>query len=264
MEMRVLVIFGALLSLSSNGVASIHTADLGELELAVWQVRSDFHMLTVMKGDQIYDSSLEDSIARGRKALSRLERGAENGEEQQLITKLRGEWTNFEEAASSNTIVEHGYTDAYTILDVNEIPIVMLEQKAAFEGGVGGNFDDIYGLAAFLQRLSSEYLNLAADPTGGAAIGTDEGRLDFKEAVPQFESMLAAAKERHAGDEAMVRALESVSLKWGFVRQSMINFSENAVPYLVYRYTSQMVDTLDQATKLASTEVEKPTLGPVD
>ena len=44
----------------------------------------------------------------------------------------------------------------------------------------------------------------------------------------------------------------------------MVKFYENAVPFLIYRYTRQMVETMDQAISLASTEVENPTFGPVD
>lgn len=62
----------------------------------------------------------------------------------------------------------------------------------------------------------------------------------------------------------MSRALNQVGLKWTFIRESMVKFYENAVPFLVYRYTKQMVDTLDQSINLASTEVEMPTFGPVE
>ncbi len=49
-----------------------------------------------------------------------------------------------------------------------------------------------------------------------------------------------------------------------FIRESMVKFYENAVPYLIYRYTNQMVDTMSQAISLASTDVEKPSFGPVE
>ena len=62
----------------------------------------------------------------------------------------------------------------------------------------------------------------------------------------------------------MARALNQVGLKWQFIRESMVKFYENAVPFLIYRYTKQMVETMDQAISLASTDVEKPTFGPVE
>ena len=103
---------------------------------------------------------------------------------------------------------------------------------------------------------------MAADPAGGMAAGSDEGRLDFKKSVPEFERMLKAAQSQYADDEAMTRALDQVAVKWKFIRQSMVKFYENAVPFLIYRYTKQMVDTLEQAISLASTDMAKPTFGP--
>ena len=42
----------------------------------------------------------------------------------------------------------------------------------------------------------------------------------------------------------MARALNQVGLKWQFIRESMVKFYENAVPFLIYRYTKQMVETM--------------------
>ncbi|MGB2247911.1 MAG: hypothetical protein ACPH3N_09580 [Alcanivorax sediminis] len=264
MAMRLLGCLVSLAILPLNGMAAITNADLEEFELGLWRVRSDFHMLTIMTGGQTYAADLESSIDKARRTLKRIESDAEGSEERKLAVELNSEWKNFEKAASSNTMAEQGYTDTYTIQDVNEIPALMLEKMDGFKSGIPGNYDDVHELAAFLQRMTSEYLNLAADPSGGMAAGTDEGRLEFKDAVPRFESMLASAKKKHSGDEAMSRALAQVGLKWTFIRESMVKFYENAVPFLVYRYTKQMVDTLDQAVNLASTEVEKPTFGPVE
>lgn len=264
MAMRLLGGLVALAILPLNGMAAITNADLEEFEMGLWRVRADFHMLTIMTGGETYAADLDSSIDRARRALKNIEADAEGGEERKLAVELGKEWKNFEKAASSNTMAEQGYTDTYTIQDVNELPAVMLEKMDAFEGGLTGKYDDVRELAAYLQRMSSEYLNLSADPSGGMAAGTDEGRLEFKDAVPRFESMLAAARKNHASDDAMSRALGQVALKWTFIRESMVKFYENAVPFLVYRYTRQMVETLDQAINLASTEVEKPTFGPVE
>ena len=264
MAMRLLGCVVALAIFPLTGMAAISNADLEEFELGLWRVRADFHMLTIMTGGKKYASDLESSIDQARRVLKRIEADAEGNEERKLAVELNNEWDFFEKAASANTMAEQGYTDTYTIQDVNQIPAVMLEKMDAYEGAVEGNYDDVREMAAYLQRMTSEYLNLAADPSGGMAAGTDEGRLEFKDAVPRFESMLAATRKNHSGDEAMSRALAQVSLKWQFIRESMVKFYENAVPFLVYRYTKQMVDTMDQAINLASTDVEKPTFGPVE
>lgn len=264
MGKRLLAGLLAIALLPGQGMAAITNADLEELELSLWKVRANFHMLTVMTGSDTYSSELNRTISRADQALSELEANAEGSEERQLVADLEKDWQVYMDAAKGNTMAEQGYTNAYTIKDVNELPAIMAEKMDAFENAASGKYDEIRELSAYLQRMTSEYLNVAADPAGGMAAGSDEGRLDFKNAVPQFEKMLKAAQKQYSGDEAMNRALDQVAVKWKFIRESMVKFYENAVPFLIYRYTKQMVDTLEQAISLASTDMAKPTFGPVE
>ncbi|MEQ3777497.1 MAG: hypothetical protein ABNH27_10335 [Alcanivorax sp.] len=260
-------LLGSLLAIAllpAQGMAAITNADLEEFELSLWKVRTNFHMLTVMAGSEIYASDLKRTISQSRQALSELRANAEGSEERQFVADLEKELTLYVDAARGNTMAEQGYTNAYIIKDVNELPAMMADKMDAFENATGGKYDEIRELSAYLQRMTSEYLNVAADPAGGMASGSDEGRLDFKNAVPEFEKMLEAAQKQYAGDEAMTRALNQVAVKWKFIRQSMVKFYENAVPFLIYRYTRQMVETMEQAISLASTDIAKPTFGPVE
>lgn len=262
MRVRLLGCLLVMSALPLQAMAAISTADLEDFQLSLWKIRADFHMLTVMVGNTEYSSDLNASIRQAQSELSRLDQSAETDAERQLIAELQKNWRPYQQAAKGNTMAEQGFTNAYTTRDVNELPALMSEQIQAFDGASSGDYDDIRELSAFLQRMTSEYLNLAADPAGGMASGTDEGRLEFKDAVPKFEEMLKQAKQAHGKDEAMVRALAQVNVKWKFIRESMVKFYENAVPFLIYRYTNQMVDTLEQAISLASTDVDKPTFGP--
>ena len=264
MRKRLLGCLIAMVLLPMQGFASISNAELEDFELALWKVRADFHMLTVMVGSKTYISNLDDAIAQAQSGIATLRQDAEGSEERALVNDLEENWGILKAAAQGNTMAEQGFTNAYTIQDVNEIPTAMAQRIESFTGATEGQYDDIRELSAYLQRMTSEYLNIAADPAGGMASGSDEGRIEFKDAVPEFERMLAAAKKNHANDEAISRALNQVGVKWMFIRESMVKFYENAVSYLIYRYTNQMVDTMSQAISLASTDVEKPSFGPVE
>lgn len=261
MRKRLLGCLIAMVLLPMQGFASISNAELEDFELALWKVRADFHMLTVMVGSKTYISNLDDAIAQAQSGIATLRQDAEGSEERALVNDLEENWGILKAAAP---MAEQGFTNAYTIQDVNEIPTAMAQRIESFTGATEGQYDDIRELSAYLQRMTSEYLNIAADPAGGMASGSDEGRIEFKDAVPEFERMLAAAKKNHADDEAISRALNQVGVKWMFIRESMVKFYENAVSYLIYRYTNQMVDTMSQAISLASTDVEKPSFGPVE
>ena len=78
-------------------------------------------------------------------------------------------------------MAEQGYTNAYVIKDVNELPAIMAEKMDTFGNASGGQYDEIRELSAYLQRMTSEYLNVAADPAGGMAAGFQKCRTGIRE-----------------------------------------------------------------------------------
>ncbi len=195
MRKRLLGCLIAMVLLPMQGVASISNAELENFESALWKVRADFHMLTVMAGSKTYISNLDDAIAQAQSVMTDLRNDAEGSEERALVDDLHKNWDILKGSAQSNTMAEQGFTNAYTIQDVNEMPTAMSLLIGSFSGATEGQYDDIRELSAYLQRMTSEYLNIAADPAGGMASGSDQGRIEFKDAVPEFERLLAAAKE---------------------------------------------------------------------
>ena len=80
--------------------------------------------------------------------------------------------------------------------------------------------------------------------------------------VPRRRTVPRLTPRRSTLHRNLNRTLEQAALKWGFIRSSMLKFGDDAVPFLVYRYTSQMTSSLQQAVELATSEVAKPTIGP--
>lgn len=241
----------ALLVLSPlAAAAAISQSDLQQLTLDVWRIRADFHMYTVMAGNREYASQLEESISRGEDTMDKLRDGAETDAEQQLVETLEEHWRVYRDKAQSNTVVELGYTDAYTIQDMLKAGVAINQTINEYQGAEEGKYADLIALGADLQQMASEYLYLAADPSGGMGTGTDTARLSFKEAVPAFDKELAALREKYKDDEPVVRTLRQVGLRWQFIRDSLVNFSENSVPFLVHRYSNEMTEELSLVTTL--------------
>lgn len=254
----------ALSMLPSIGLAAITNTDLEEFETHLWLLRADFHMITIMSGSSTYSDDLERSLSAAQETFSRLNANAEGAEERAFMESLAEDWELFSDSVASNTYAEQGYTNSYTKNDVNQLPALMEIKISEFTGAENAKYHDVRALSAFLMRMSSEYLNVAADPAGGMASGTGEGRIEFEDTVPEFERMLAEVRARYKDDESINRALDDVATKWGFIRESMVKFYENAVPFLVYRYTKQMADTIDQAVSFAGSDIQKPVIGGVE
>lgn len=239
--------------------AAISKVDLQQLTLDVWRIRTDFHMYTVMTGNRRYESGLQESISKGQDTLDRLLDSAETEAEQALVQKLEQHWQVYADKAGSNTVAELGYTDAYTIQDMLKAGVAINDAIANYQGsGQEDKYADLIALGADLQHMASEYLYLSADPSGGMAVGTDSARLSFKEAVPAFDDELAKLRQKYEDDKSVARTLRQVATRWQFIRDSLVNFSENSVPFLVHRYSHEMTEELALVTALAGDGDVKP------
>lgn len=238
-----------LLLITEMAQASFSRADLDRLALDVWRVRAAFHTLTVMQGAPEYVDLLDNMIADTEEVLDLLEDSVESDAEEQFISDVRALWDGYRELAMSNTVAEMGYTDRYTIEDLESGALKLYRLINGMRTDTSGRGEDLADLAVLLQRLTSEYMFISASADGGGAIGTgaEEGRVDFIKEVPAFDSKLQAARNTWKDDSAINRELRSVNAKWNFIRESLLKFYENAVPFLVHRYSEQMVDSLTRA-----------------
>jgi hypothetical protein len=208
----------------------------------------------VMQGANEYLQALEDMIADTDDVLDALESSVETDQEADFIEQVRESWSRYRSLAESNTVAEMGYTEHYTIVDLESEALALSRLIATRRGSVSGKGEDLAELAVLLQHLASEYMYVAGSPDGGSgAIGTgaEEGRLEFVRAVPEFENRLKAAQQAWRTNPDISRELRSVAAKWGFIRESLVKFYENSVPFIVHRYSVQMVGSLNNAADMA-------------
>lgn len=243
-----------LLLLSANAAAAIARIDLDQLALDIWQVRGAFHAHTAMQGDPRYLEQLDQVIADTEDVLAVIEESAESEDEQAFVDSVMERWEGYRELAGQNTFAELGYTDHYTITDLENAALHLSEVINERRKETSGKGEDLADLAVRLQRITSEYMFTASAADGGSgAIGTgaEEGRLEFVEEVPDFDARLKAAQQVWAGKPAISRELDSVASKWAFIRESLVKFYENSVPFVVHRYSTQMVESLNMAAEMA-------------
>ena len=243
-----------LLFVAGTASAALNRESLDQLALKVWKVRSAFHTYTVMQGDATYGERLEEVIAEADDLVASLNESAQAGDDQAFVEMVTDSWERYRGFAEGNTVADLGYTEHYTILDLeNEAQGLsqLINQQRAGEADKASSLAD---LAVRLQRITSEYMFTASSPDGGSgAIGTgaEEGRLEFVRAVPDFDERLKAAQKAWADNPDVTRELRSVASKWAFIRESLVKFYENSVPFVVQRYSEQMVESINNAAAIA-------------
>ena len=241
--------------------AALSRAQLEDLEHHLWQVRTDYHMYSVMDGNDTYRVALNEAAQQAAEALGDLRANSDSDAERALVADLADQWQRM---AADQALPAPGDAEGEAASGdprrLDDLPAEMASRIDAFEGAAGGDYDDVHGLISELQQLTSSYVAIIAGNNDGGEAEQDRGA--FEQAVPAFSDRLKRVQAAHRGDGNLKRTLEQAALKWGFIRSSMLKFGEDAVPFLVYRYTSQMTSSLQQAVELATSEVTKPTIGP--
>ncbi|HEX5677604.1 MAG TPA: hypothetical protein VFX91_06530 [Alcanivorax sp.] len=241
--------------------AALSRAQLEHLEHHLWQVRTDYHMYSVMDGNDTYRVALNEATQQAAEALDDLRLAGESDAERALVTRLTEQWRQMAaDQALPNPADAQAEQAPGDPRRLDSVPARMAAEINGFEGATGGDYDDVHALISELQHLTSSYVAIIAGKD-------DEGqplqdRSAFEQAVPAFSDRLEKTRNAHRSDGNLNRTLEQAALKWGFIRSSMLKFGDQAVPFLVYRYTSQITSSLQQAVELATSEVAKPTIGP--
>lgn len=241
--------------------AALSRAQLEDLEHHLWQVRTDYHMYSVMDGNDTYRVALNEAAQQAAEALGDLRANSESDAERALVADLTEQWQRM---AADQALPAPGGDQAEPASGdprlLDEVPAEMAAGIDGFEGAADGDYDDVHALISELQHLTSSYVAIIAGNAEEGQAAQDRGA--FEQAVPAFSDRLKRVQAAHRGDGNLHRTLEQAALKWGFIRSSMLKFGDQAVPFLVYRYTSQMTGSLQQAVDLATSEVAKPTIGP--
>lgn len=99
-------------------------------------------------------------------------------------------------------------------------------------------------LANTLQTLSANYIEQASSISGSALRGGENNNIPIDQLANDITKRLAQynpQSEKVIGLNAKVRDVKN---KWAFLKNSMINFKTDTVPYLTYHYSDKMVDDL--------------------
>lgn len=207
---------------------------LDRLELDIWRIRSEVHMVAVMEGGQEYRDGLSEALDRAERSRRAFE-ADEGNEARELQERLGGDWRALEQAGRSFLRGGNAAASAHDMEDVEHyVAEITTELQSLRDGQAEGA---LWELGRIMQRLTSHYMALAAD--------RDEEPADLHEQVMAFDSTLERVRSELAGDSAAERSLDAIESRWRFIRGSVINARDGSVPYLVYRYNREIRERVE-------------------
>lgn len=260
---------GALLLSQAALADAVTLRALNDVRILLDRVNMDYQMFKGENANPRYGDLLEEDIDMLADARDEMIDTVQSEEVDAIESNIDRYLTLLDDNYSA--LSSGGY-------EVNAVVEEMMEKKLAAQRAISTLYASTaettdadprvveYQTMAFLmQQMAARYLENAAAVYGVAFRDlSDERSID--QLALDFSQRLASL-DLNAKDlpvEAKTQ-LTDVQRKWTFIEQSMMNFMENQVSFLVYRYSNTIVEDLQGAARSLSgdTGISAPTGGDI-
>jgi hypothetical protein len=239
---------GALMVAVSGAQAAFSATELAMMEADAWRARMGFHLLSI-RGDNPEDrDALRQLLDDGERRVVKL-KGQAEGEEVAQARAFNQAWDDLSKRALDNPLASLGYADYGAMSEMNTTTLAVAKLAEEADSTDNGSYLNIAELSVSMQRLASEYLALAAFPSAGMPTGTGLPPMDFALEAKAIDDQLENLKRHYASDTQASEVLAFVDQRWVFVRNTIPRMNENdanKVPYLFYRYASQVAEHIEE------------------
>lgn len=251
------LLLGYLLALLPASVTAQDTSaaagNLHTLRVLMDKAAMDYQMFKGENGNPRYQESLDDTLYRIDDVRARLGSSFPEDLEQESLSAMNGHVDEFLRLLrdNRNRIAEGGYEE-YSLVDQMYQQKQQAQQQAAtIAEALRKNMAEapaqeilqIRELSFLMQRMAAAYIEQTASAFGTAYRGQgDEKPVD--QLAREFSEKLEELSLEDTDSAAAQVMLDQVRGRWSFIKQSMFNYKENTVPFLVYRYANGIVDDL--------------------
>lgn len=227
--------------------------NLHTLRVLLDKAAMDYQMFKGERGNPRYNESLQATLARINDVRGRLESNLPADIAPEKVSQLRNHVDQFLRLLKDNRdrIAAGGY-ETFSLVDQMYNEKQQAQELAAevadilrgqLEEAVPENIRRIRELSFTMQRMAAAYIEQAASAFGTAYRGQgDEKPVD--QLAREFSQELDELTLKNRDNPAALVMMDQVHQRWDFIEQSMLNYKENTVPFLVYRYANAVVDDL--------------------
>ena len=226
---------------------------LHQLRLAAQKTLGDFYMFNGMEGDQRYSRMISESLTEVNTHLAVLTEMPGEGAKA-LRSQLDQQWKGYQIDLNNlvSALKNQGYTDLQPVADLaarNQQLLVLSQElysKIQQEGS--------YSVPAMTQRSREQSLlmqGIAVDyasrsaSVGATFMGGGEAR-PMEELVSEFASKMSALEKDPQNTPQLKQSWAGVATKWRYIENSLINYNENSVPFLVNKYSNTIIQGIEQ------------------
>lgn len=237
---------------SSDAAQNTALRDLHKLTILLDEASMAYEMYKIDMGNPLYKKAVDELVGKIRGLRGSFGGIAAKDDQQDSLQQIKEQVAiflkklNFNESRiakggyedfrisgqmySAKTKAQQAATSLYnTLIKDDSITVEAPVQKSR-------------ELATLFQTMASSYIEQTSSVFGTST--HTRGNKPLNELAVKFSDMLAnfdIHTDKVLGLNTKVREVKN---KWAFLKDSFINYKENTVPYLVYRYSTRMIQDL--------------------
>jgi hypothetical protein len=253
-----------LLSLASQAAEPANQLlQLHQLRLAAQKSLGDFYMFNGMEGDQRYERMINESRAAVSTHLNALTDMPGDGS-RALRAQLEQQWQGYQLDLNNLTVAlkTNGFTDLQPVADLADSNSQLmalglelynkLQQESAY--AVSPMTQRSREQSLLMQAIAVDYASRSAS-VGATFMGGGESR-PIEELVNEFASKLSALEKEPKNSAQLRQSWGNVATKWRYIENSLINYNENSVPFLVNKYAETIIQGSEEiASQYAASQL---------
>ncbi|MDF1822042.1 MAG: hypothetical protein P1U64_10725 [Alcanivoracaceae bacterium] len=164
---------------------------------------------------------------------------AEN-QDAEMMDSVRDDWEFLRDVYDQALADPYMFRNHYTVDDIRRSRIAITETLSELLPTPPNPI----ALAVHVERMGAEYIWRAESAMGAGMSSTEV--LDIEEMVQEADRQFAQLREKHPDDYS----LRSAEAKYKFIRGSLLNYNVDMVPYLVDRYATAIVESLQVMNRM--------------
>lgn len=115
--------------------------------------------------------------------------------------------------------------------------------KKQYGIGSGGSAEEQALLQA--SRVVSVYIRTAGSPFGSYSDNNDSSiEEDLSQMTAKMDGMMAGLRDKHGKNPQQAATLKKISSKWAFIRGTILKYTQQSTPTIVYKHGIDMIEQL--------------------
>lgn len=217
-------------------------------------ILGDYYMFSGLEGDSRYSRQINVGVKRFEKHLSKISIGDSALANLPQLAAAISEWQSYKSLLATNQedFLTQGYANGRLVDDFSKKAITLNkslkrvydELKSSTQYPLSEWTQHTRDMGMIIRALTTEYAARTTSSLGQVmVVNINEGGM--VEQTKVFNSLLEKLKKAPQNDPKIYKLMDQVGVKWVFISKSVINYNENAVPFIVNSYGNRISKNLE-------------------